>query len=129
MDPIADMLIAIKHGNLTSKETVSVPYSKIKFAIASSLAKIGFVKSVAKKSRKSRQFIEIELAYDISGKPLVHGIRRVSKPSRRVYASSKELRPVRQGYGASIVSTPKGILSDREARKENVGGEVILNIW
>ena len=129
MDTISDMIISIKHGGLASKESVIIPHSKLKFAIASALLKAGFVKDVSKKSKKTKNFLEIGIAYDAEGKPRVHDIKRVSKPSRRIYSGAQELRSVRQGYGIKLLSTPKGILSDREAKKENVGGEVLLMVW
>ncbi len=129
MDPISDMIISIKHGGLARKESVIIPYSKLKFAIAGALLKVGFVKEVSKKSKKSKAFLEIGIAYDAENKPKVHDIKRISKPSRRMYSGTRELRPVRQGYGVKLLSTPKGILSDREAKKENVGGEVLLMVW
>lgn len=129
MDPISDMIIMIKHGGIARKESVIMPYSKMKYAIAITLEKTGFIKSVSKKSRKSKNLLEIGISYDNEGKPKVHDIKRISKPSRRTYSSVQELRPVRQGYGIKLLSTPKGILSDKEARKENVGGEVLFVVW
>lgn len=129
MDPISDMLVQIKNASAAGKDAVAVPYSKVKFAIASALAQAGFVGAVGKRAKKSKTFLEIAVVYDSDGKPKVHDIKRVSKPSRRMYYGVKEIRPVRQGYGAMLLSTPKGILTDKEARKEHVGGEVLLTIW
>ncbi len=129
MDPISDMLIKIKNGSLAKKESVVTPHSKLKFSVASALLKAGFISGVSRKTKKSKPMLEILIAYDKEGTPKVHDIKRISKPSRRIYKGVKDLRPVRQGYGMTMLSTPKGILSDREARKENVGGEVMLTVW
>ena len=129
MDPISDMLIKIKNGSLAKKELVVTPHSKLKFSVASALLKAGFISGVSRKTKKSKPMLEILIAYDKEGTPKVHDIKRISKPSRRIYKGVKDLRPVRQGYGMTMLSTPKGILSDREARKENVGGEVMLTVW
>lgn len=129
MDPISDMIIQIKNASLAGKGTVLIPHSKVKFAVATALMKTGFVGPVAKRSKKAKRLIEIAMIYSADGKPKVQDVKRVSKPSRRIYKSVKELRPIRQGYGTTLLSTPKGILSDREARKEHVGGEVLLTIW
>jgi small subunit ribosomal protein S8 len=91
--------------------------------------KAGFVGGVTKRTKKSRQLLEVAIAYDTEGTPRLHDVRRASKPSRRVYKGVKDLHPVRQGYGLTLLSTPKGILTDREAKKEHVGGEVLLTIW
>ncbi|MFA5841798.1 MAG: 30S ribosomal protein S8 [Candidatus Paceibacterota bacterium] len=129
MDPISDMIIKIKNASNASKEAVTMPYSKIKFAIATALMKTGFVGEVAKRTKKGRSLLEIAIAYEAPGIPRLHDVKRASKPSRRIYKGVKDLRPVRQGYGITLLSTPKGILTDREARKEHVGGEVLLTIW
>ncbi len=129
MDPISDMIIQIKNASNAGKDVILVPHSKVKFAIATALMKTGFVGNVAKRTKKTKKLIEIAIVYGADGKPKVQDVKRISKPSRRVYKSVKELRPIRQGYGITLLSTPKGILSDKEARKEHVGGEVILTIW
>jgi small subunit ribosomal protein S8 len=129
MDQISNMLTIIKNGSLARKETVAFPYSKLKHAIAECLVKAGYVKSLAKKTRRGVAVVEVELIYAVDGTPRVHDIGRVSKPSRRVYSSAKELKPFKQGYGNNVLSTPKGIMTDKEARKELVGGEVLFNIW
>lgn len=129
MDPISDMIIKIKNASNASKDAVTMPYSKLKFAIATTLAKTGFVGAVSKRTKKGRQLLEVAIAYDDAGVPRLHDVKRASKPSRRIYKGVKDLRPVRQGYGVTLLSTPKGILTDREAKKEHVGGEVLLTIW
>jgi len=127
-DSIGDMIIRIKNAGISRKESVLVPFSKLKFEIATVLEKEGYIASVAKKGKKVAKFIELGLIYD-SGESRVQGVRRVSKLSRRVYRKASELRPVKNGLGISIVSTPKGLLSGKNARKEKVGGEVLFEIW
>lgn len=129
MDQIADMITRIKNAGDVKKESLVFPYSKIKFEIASVLQKEGYLKSVAKKGKKVTKFIEAELNYDADGSPKVRGVERVSKLSKRIYQKSKELRPVKYGTGLTILTTPKGILTNREAKKEKVGGEVLFKIW
>lgn len=127
MDPIANMLIQIKNAGMAKLPTVLVPYSDIKFAIAQALEKEGYIRSVEKKGKKVKQYIEIELLYTES-KPRIKDVERVSKPSRRIYMRVKDIKPVRQGYGTLMLSTPKGVLTDKEARQEHVGGEALFKI-
>ena len=128
-DPIANMLVAMKNASMISKDRVVVPFSGLKFAIAQCLKNHGFVADVSKKTEKKNvPVIEIALAYD-GGMPKIHDVKRVSKPSRRVYTAAKDLRSVKNGHGLTVLSTPKGILSDKEARKEQVGGEALFMIW
>lgn len=129
MDPIANMLITMKNASMVSKDLVVVPFSKIKFSIAECLKEHGFVENISKKTEKNNiPVIEIKLAYDDKGAK-IKDVVRVSKPSRRVYSGVKEIRPVKNGHGLTVLSTPKGILSDKQARKEQVGGEVLFKIW
>lgn len=128
-DPIANMLVTMKNASMVSKNTVVVPFSAIKYAIAQCLKEHGFVADVSKKTQKENfNVIEIGLVYNATG-PKIHDVKRISKPSRRVYVGMRELFPVKNGYGISVLSTPKGILSDKQARKEQVGGEVLFSIW
>lgn len=124
VDPIADMFTRIRNGYIVEKETVVVPYSKIKMEIATLLKNEGYVKDVIKRGRKIKKSLDVVLSYK-DGVPAIKKIQRISKPSRRVYVSSKEMYPVDGGYGIRIISTPKGLLTNREAFKEKVGGEVI----
>lgn len=129
MDKIADMLITMKNASMVSKQTVVVPFSNIKFAIAQCLKDSGFIANVSKKTEKNNiPVLEIELSYTPSGSK-IHDVKRMSKPSRRLYTGVKELRPVKNGYGITVLSTPKGILNDKQARKEMVGGEVLFTMW
>ncbi len=127
-DPIADMIVRIKNASDSRKESVSIPYSQLKFEIATALAKEGYVKSVSKKGKVVGKTLEIELLYS-GDTPRVQGVRRISKPSRRLYQKAKEMRPVKNGFGSNMISTPKGILSGKSARKEHLGGEVLFEIW
>ena len=128
-DPIADFITQLINAGRVKRETVAVPYSKFKYMVAQKLKDAGFVKSVAKRGKKTRKCVEIELIYDKGGVPRVSGVARVSKPGRRIYERVDTIRSVKKGVGALILSTPKGILTDREARKENVGGEALFKIW
>jgi small subunit ribosomal protein S8 len=128
MDPIANMVIMMKNASRAGHDSVSFPYSKIKYEIASCLEKAGYVKNVSKKAKKNAQVIEVGLLYkDETAR--IHDIERISKVSRRTYMGVGDLKPVKNGMGAYVLSTPKGILTDKEAKKEHVGGEVILSIW
>lgn len=128
MDPVSNMLIAIKNGNRALKESVIVPESKLCLAIANKLKEAGFVGDIAKKSRRGRPVLEITLISN-NRSPKVNEIVRISKPSRRMYYGVQDIKPVKNGRGATVFSTPKGILTDKEARKEHVGGEALFLIW
>jgi small subunit ribosomal protein S8 len=111
------------------KETVSFPYSKLKMEIAKILAREKFIKKSERKGKKNKKTIEITLAYDESGRPALNHIARVSRQSQRIYLPLNKIRPVRQGFGLQILSTAKGVLTSKEAKKEKVGGEVLCEIW
>lgn len=128
MDIISQMMITIKNGGLANKESVFVPYSKLKNAIALCLQKEGFVSEVSKKTKKGLPVLEIGLIYT-NKKPKVAEVQRISKPSKRVYFALKDIHQVKNGFGLLVLSTPKGILGGREARKEQVGGEALFKIW
>jgi len=129
MDTIADMLTTIRNAQAVKKETAYVPYSKLKMSIAEILAREGFIKSASRKGKKNRKVISVELKYEEDGMPAINSIRRVSRPSKRVYLPLNKIRSVRGGRGLRVLTTPKGVLSDREARKEKVGGEVVCEVW
>lgn len=118
----------MKNASRAKHDVVVFPYSKLKFAIATCLEKEGFIKGVTKKTRKGFPVIEVALVY-VNEDPKIHEVARVSKSSRRMYMGVKEMKPVKSGYGRYILSTPKGILSDKDAKKELVGGEVLFSIW
>ncbi|MEK7585386.1 MAG: 30S ribosomal protein S8 [Patescibacteria group bacterium] len=127
-DPIADFIIQLKNAALSAKPSVVVPASNLKLAIAEKLIATGFLKGVAKKGKKTKKYLEVELAY-VNGSPKIAGVKRVSKTSRRVYLGNQSIRPFRQGFGQMILSTPKGILTGDEARTAKVGGEALFTIW
>lgn len=128
-DPISDLIIQIKNAGAVRKPEVSIPYSKLKFAVAQKLQQAGYVKMVSKHGKKVRKTVDIELMYDKKGNARINGVKRVSKPGCRVYTNVKGIYPVKYGKGSLILSTPKGILTDKEARKEQVGGESLFKIW
>jgi small subunit ribosomal protein S8 len=131
-DPIADMLNRIKNAQALLKERVSLPFSNLKYNIALILKREGFIEDVKKRERKRRKMIEISLKYyqENSNKiPAISGLRRISKPGQRLYIKSKKIRKVKGGYGILIISTPKGLMTDKEAKKENLGGEMICEVW
>ncbi len=131
-DPIADMLMRLRTAGGANKEAVLIPFSDMKLRIANVLAKGGYVTYVTKKIKKgktSMRVIEVGISYDAPRVPRIRGAVRVSRPSRRVYVGAKDIKPVLQGNGMTILSTPKGLMTDVEARKENVGGEIICKVW
>lgn len=130
MDKIADMLVMVKNANIVGKDVVVTPYSKYKHSIAQCLLKNGFLKAVNKKTGKDGfPALELELLYKGKKDPKVSHVERVSRPSRRVYFGMSDIRPVRNGYGLLVLSTPKGVLDGKTARKEQVGGEALFKIW
>jgi small subunit ribosomal protein S8 len=128
MDPIANMLIAVKNAGLVKKASVVVPHSKIKLAILSVLKDEGYVKAYEVVGDEKKPSIEIAIAYK-DKLPRISGVSRVSKPSKRVYLGTKEITPTKYGHGITVLSTPKGVLTDKVARKELVGGEALFTIW
>ena len=124
MDPVANMLVIIKNGYMANKVNVLVPYSKFKFDIAKVLEKQKFIGKVSKKENK----IEVDLLYE-NQKPKIQEMRKISKLGLRVYSKSKHIKSVRGGRGLTIISTPDGVMTGAEARKKNLGGEVICQLW
>lgn len=127
-DPISDMLIRIKNATLAGRKTTVIPYSKIKMAVAGILEKNNFLKKAEKRGKKNNSIIDIEISYDEKG-PILAGVERISKSSRRIYRSYKELNDFAYRQGITIISTPKGIITVKEARKDHVGGEVLCRVW
>lgn len=128
MDGVANLIVKIKNAGRAGHSSTVVPHTKLNEAILTKLEEKGYVKSFAKKGKTAVKTLEVELAYE-DGKPKVQEVHRVSKLSRRVYEKSSNIKPVRRGYGISLISTPKGILTDMEARKQHVGGEVLFKLW
>ena len=128
-DPIADMLTRIRNANSSKHKTVDVPASNMKKAIAKILFEEGYIKSFEEINDDTQGIIRITLKYDEKGARVIDGIKRISKPGLRVYASKDELPQVLNGLGIALISTSRGILTDKEARKEGLGGEVLAYIW
>ena len=124
-----DFLTRIMNGQRAKKEYVKIAFSNFTFAIAELLAREEYVASVAKKGRLPKRTIEIKLKYDDAGKGVIQGAKFMSKSSHRRYIRYRELNLVKQGYGMAIISTPKGIMTGREARRAKVGGELLFEIW
>ena len=128
-DPIADMLTRIRNANTIKHETVDVPASNMKKELARILLEEGFIRGYDVIEDGKQGIIRIQLKYGQAGEKVITGLKRISKPGMRVYAAKEELPKVLNGLGISIISTSKGILTDRQARKEGVGGEVICYVW
>ncbi len=128
-DPIADMLTRIRNANSAKHETVDVPASNLKKAIAQILLEEGYIKSFQIADDGTQGVIRITLKYLGNKEKVISGLRRVSKPGLRVYAGAEELPQVLRGLGIAIISTSKGVMTDKKARKEHVGGEVLAFVW
>lgn len=126
-DRVGDFIIRLQNAGAVGKRMVPVPFSAHLEEIAKKLQKLGYVASVEVSTNPKT--LEVTLAYDEKGKHLIHGVKRISKPGRRLYVNAKEAHGVKNGTGARIISTPKGILSDSEARKVRAGGENLFEIW
>jgi small subunit ribosomal protein S8 len=129
VDVIAELINNLKTASAAGKATASFPYSKMRESILVTLEKAGFIKSFSKKGKKVIKTLEVELAYEDDKSPKIQGAQQVSKYSRRLYYKADEIYPVRNGYGSLVITTPKGVMTDREARKEKVGGEPLFKIW
>ena len=128
-DPIADMLTRIRNANVVKHETVDVPASNMKKELSRILLEEGFVRGYDVIEDEKQGIIRIQLKYGQTGERVISGLKRISKPGMRVYADKHDVPRVLNGLGISIISTSKGILTDKQARKENVGGEVICYVW
>ena len=128
-DPIADMLTRIRNAQVARHDSVTIPASNMKKAIAKILLDEGYVKSVENLNEGIQGSIKITLKYQDKKQPVIVGLRRISKPGLRVYATCEELPKVLGGLGIAIVSTSKGLMTDKAARKENMGGEVLCYVW
>ena len=128
-DPIADMLTRIRNALMGSFDTVDIPSSRVKIDIAKALMSEGFIRNFKIVTNRKQRMIRAFLSYDDSGEPIIDGIKRVSKPGCRVYAKSDKIPSVLNGFGVSILSTSKGIMTDREAKRQNVGGEILCAVW
>jgi len=128
MDTIANLIIKIKNANAAGHESVRLPHSNLRQSICEVLKKEGFISNFEKKSEKSKPVLSISLISE-NRHPKINGVKRLSKPSKRIYAKASEIRPVRNGYGALILSTSAGIMTGREAKKQKLGGETLFQIW
>ena len=129
LDPIADMLTRIRNANTNKHETVLIPQSKTKLAIAEILKEEGFIVDYKATESEGIKMIEVTLKYGPNGEKVIQGLKRISKPGLRIYSNAEQLPKVLNGLSIAIVSTNKGIITDKEARKQNVGGEVLAYVW
>ena len=127
-DPITDMLNQIRNAEAVAKPEVLLPFSKLKNQIGLILQQEGFVADVKKVAKDKSKIMKITLKYD-NGIPAIEGAKRVSKPGQRIYVKNSEIKKVRGGFGISIISTPKGLMTNLQAKKAKLGGEVMLEIW
>ena len=128
-DPIADMLTRIRNANTSKHKVVDIPSSNMKKSIADILFKEGYIKSYEEIKDSTQGVIRVSLKYDEKGAKVISGLKRISKPGLRVYAAKEELPKVLGGLGIAIISTSKGVMTDKEARTSNLGGEVLAFIW
>ena len=128
-DPIADMLTRIRNANTSKHKTVDIPCSKMKLGIAEILFREGYIKSFEQINDNAQGTIRITLKYGEKGSKVIDGLKRISKPGLKVYASKDELPKVLNGLGIAIISTSKGLMTDKEAREAGIGGEVLAYIW
>lgn len=136
-DPISDMLIQIKNAQAVGREQAVLPFSKMKFQVAEILKNKGYIANVEKKSKPARpgkenknehEYLYLTLKYQ-ENQSALSGIKIISRPSRRIYIKAKDIKPVRSGYGLAIISTPQGVMDSKEAKKNNLGGEILCEIW
>lgn len=128
-DPIADLLTRIRNGNQARKERVDVPWSRLKEDLARVLVAEGFLRDSAVVGEGTRKQLRLALKYDEQRRPVITGLKRESRPSLRVYVGKAEIPVVRGGLGISVLSTPNGVLVDRDARSRGVGGEILCSVW
>lgn len=128
-DPLGDFIIRLKNASMVGIDTVTLPYSALKMAAAKVLEAAGFLASVEKHGKTARKSLIVTLAKHSDGAPKITGVKRISKPGRRMYVSAKNIHPVKYGKGILVVSTPAGVMSGAEARKQNVGGEALFEIF
>jgi len=127
-DPITDMFNRIRNAQVVFHKTTDVPFSKLRYSIAEILKAEGLILDCKKKGKKPFQIIKIQLKYN-EKIPAVSGFKRISKPGQRIYKKADEISKVRSGYGLSIISTTNGLLTDKQARKDKVGGELMVEVW
>jgi len=128
-DPIADLLIRIQNASRRGHETVTVPASKLKAELLRVLKNEGFITDYERATTEGHPALKIQLRYLGEGRPIITGMRRISKPGQRVYVGRRNVPPVMGGMGVSVLSTSKGLLTDQESRRANLGGEVLFQVW
>ena len=128
-DPIADYLTRIRNGIMAGHEAVVIPASKMKAAISAILKQEGYIHSFKQVEHEGRDYIVVNLKYVKDKQNVIHGLRRISKPGLRIYAGVKEIPDIHAGLGIAILSTPNGLLTGKDARKQNVGGEILAHVW
>ena len=128
-DPIADMLTRIRNAIRVNKKTVEVPYSNLKFQLAQIMQAEGYIEGVQQPADQIKKYFTVELKYINDQKPVITNLKRVSRPGLRVYRGYREVPRILDNIGISVLSTPLGLMTDREARKKKVGGEIICKIW
>ncbi len=128
MDKIADMLVKIKNAQAVGKATVSVPFSTFKYNICKLLKDEGFIEEVKKRGKRIKRIV-IRLKYSEDKKPAIQGVKRISKPGRRIYLKAKDIYSPKSGMGILVISTSKGLMTSREAKRTKNGGEVLFEIW
>lgn len=122
------MLTSIKNALAVKHSTVVIPFANLKYGIAKIFEKEGFIEKVEKKGRKSKRLIEITLKYS-DDTPVISGLKRISKPGQRIYSNWKKIKRVKGGYGMAVISTSKGLMTNKEARKNKLGGEIVCEVW
>ncbi len=124
-----DLLTKIKNAQAVKRESVKMPYSEMDSNVADVLTKFKYIEGSSKKGRAPKRVLEVKLRYDKEGKGVVQGVNALSRPSRRLYAGYRDIRPVRQGYGLLVISTPKGIMDGKSAKQQKLGGQLLFQIW
>ena len=128
-DPIADMLTRIRNGNTAGKDVVSMPSSKVLVEVARVIAEEGYIEGYAVEDTKPQKTLHVTLKYGARHARVIRGIKRISKPGLRIYSKAEDLPRVLGGLGTAVISTSKGMMCDRDARKQGIGGEVIAYVW
>ncbi len=128
IDPITDLLNQIRNAQAVSKTEIAIPLSKMKYEIAKILLSEGYISEVQKAKTDKKKILKIVLKYN-NGMPAITGLKRVSKSGQRIYAKASAIKPIRRGYGISIISTSKGLMTNKKARKIKLGGEILCKIW
>lgn len=127
-DSISNLITSLKNASMTGKETVHVPATKMVVSILDVLKKKNYIEDYSLEGQDPKKTVKVSVKYE-NGNPAIHGVKRVSKLSQRIYKSIKDIRPVKNGYGMLVLTTPQGILSDKEATDKKVGGEALFKIW